>query len=72
MITSYTVKLTRPGRGYRQFLLRGMRQVRGEWALICTTHNVRKLWTALRRRRSRPGDGLRALRDEQKATGNGQ
>jgi hypothetical protein len=60
------------GRGYRQFLLRGMRQVRGEWALICTTHNVRKLWTALRRRRSRPGDGLRALRDEQKATGNGQ
>ena len=60
------------GRGYRQFLLRGMRQVRGEWALICTAHNVRKLWTALRRRRSRPGDGLRALRDEQKATGNGQ
>lgn len=34
------------GRGYRQFLLRGMEQVRGEWALICLTHNVRKLWTA--------------------------
>jgi hypothetical protein len=39
------------GRGYRQFLLRGMWAVRGEWALICTTHNVRKLWTALRRQR---------------------
>jgi hypothetical protein len=47
------------GRGYRQFLLRGMRQVRGEWALICTTHNVRKLWTALRRRH--PGERLQAL-----------
>lgn len=39
------------GRGFRQFLLRGMRKVRGEWALICTTHNVLKLWRALRRRR---------------------
>jgi hypothetical protein len=59
-------------RGYRQFLLRGMRQVRGEWALICTTHNVLKLWTALRRRRRRPGEGVRALRRERKATRNGQ
>jgi transposase len=46
------------GRRYRQFLLRGRRQVRGEWALICTTHNVLTLWTALRRRR--PGERLRA------------
>lgn len=60
------------GRGYRQFLLRGMRPVRGEWALICTTHNVRKLWTALRQRRQRPGEGLRALCDKQKTTGNGR
>jgi transposase len=43
------------GRGFRQFLLRGMRKVRGEWALICTTHNVLKLWRALRRRRQRHG-----------------
>lgn len=47
------------GRGFRQFLLRGMRKVRGEWALICTTHNVLKLWTTLRRRH--PRHGLRAL-----------
>lgn len=60
------------GRGYRQFLLRGMRQVRGEWALICTMHNVLKLWTALRRQRRRPGEGLRALRGEWKATRKGQ
>ena len=60
------------GRRYRQFLLRGMRQVRGEWVLICTTHNVLKLWTALRRRRRRPGDGLRALRVAQKGTGHGR
>jgi hypothetical protein len=60
------------GRGYRQFLLRGMRQVRGEWALICTTHNVRKLWTALRQRCQPPGDGLRALRGAQKGMGHGR
>ncbi len=30
-------------RGFRQFLLRGLDQVRGEWALICTAHNLLKL-----------------------------
>ncbi len=30
-------------RGFRQFLLRGLEKVRGEWALICMTHNIRKL-----------------------------
>jgi len=29
-------------RGFRQFLLRGLRKVRGEWALICMAHNVLK------------------------------
>src|SRR6266436_3769191 len=29
-------------RGFRQFLLRGLKKVRGEWALICMTHNVLK------------------------------
>jgi transposase len=60
------------GRGYRQFLLRGMRQVRGEWTLICSTHNVLKLWTALRRRRQRSGKGLRAVGGSRKAEGNAQ
>ncbi len=55
------------GRGFRQFLLRGLRKVRGEWALICTTHNVLKLWTALRRWRRRPRHGLRALIGSRKA-----
>lgn len=32
------------GRGFRQFLLRGKEKVRGEWSLICTTHNLLKLW----------------------------
>lgn len=35
------------GRGFRQFLLRGLRKVKGEWSLICTTHNLLKLWRAL-------------------------
>src|SRR5260370_681867 len=29
-------------RGFRQFLLRGLEKIRGEWALICTTHNLLK------------------------------
>jgi hypothetical protein len=30
-------------RGIRQFLMRGLEKARGEWALICTTHNILKL-----------------------------
>ena len=33
-------------RGFRQFLLRGLDKVRGEWAMICTAHNLLKLATA--------------------------
>jgi hypothetical protein len=32
--------------GFRQFLLRGVEKVRGEWALVCTTHNLMKLYRA--------------------------
>src|SRR5574340_147863 len=31
------------GRGFRQFLLRGVSQVAGEWRLVCSAHNVLKL-----------------------------
>jgi transposase len=34
------------GRGFRQFLLRGVRKVAGEWSLICTAHNLLKLAAA--------------------------
>lgn len=30
-------------RGFRQFLLRGLEQTRGEWSLICMVHNLLKL-----------------------------
>jgi hypothetical protein len=30
-------------RGFRQFLLRGLTKVQGEWSLICTVHNLLKL-----------------------------
>lgn len=30
-------------RGIRQFLLRGLEKVRGEWAIVCLTHNILKL-----------------------------
>jgi hypothetical protein len=31
-------------RGFRQFLLRGIDKVRGEWSLICLTHNILKFY----------------------------
>jgi len=34
-------------RGFRQFLLRGLDKVRGEWAMICTVHNLLKLAKAI-------------------------
>jgi transposase len=33
-------------RGFRQFLLRGIRKVSGEWGLLCTAHNLLKLAAA--------------------------
>jgi transposase len=32
------------GRGFRQFLLRGLKKVQGEWKLACLTHNLLKMW----------------------------
>jgi hypothetical protein len=36
-------------RGFRQFLLRGFENVRAEWAMVCTAHNLLKLaqWLSL-------------------------
>ena len=31
-------------RGFRRFLLRGYANVQAEWALVCTTHNILKLY----------------------------
>jgi hypothetical protein len=31
-------------RGFRRFLLRGLAKLRGEWRLVCLTHNLLKLW----------------------------
>jgi transposase len=31
-------------RGFRRFLLRGLAQIRGEWRLVCLTHNILKIW----------------------------
>jgi transposase len=31
-------------RGFRRFLLRGLANIRGEWSLVCLTHNLLKLW----------------------------
>ena len=31
-------------RGFRRFLLRGLDNIRGEWRLVCVTHNLLKIW----------------------------
>jgi hypothetical protein len=33
--------------GFRQFLLNGLAKMRGEWRMVCTAYNVRKLWVAM-------------------------
>lgn len=30
--------------GFRQFLLRGLEKVSGEWALVCLGYNIKRLW----------------------------
>src|SRR6266581_4710520 len=37
-------------RGFRQFLLRGKEKVKGEWSLLCLTHNVLRLYAAMQYR----------------------
>ncbi len=32
------------GRGFRQFLMRGLRKMKAEWKLVCLTHNLLKLF----------------------------
>lgn len=32
--------------GFRQFALRGLESMRGEWRFMCTVHNLLKLWRA--------------------------
>jgi len=32
--------------GFRQFVLRGIHKVKGEWALVCLSHNIRRLHAA--------------------------
>ena len=36
-------------RGFRQFLLRGVEKVEREWQLICTGHNLLKLFASLQK-----------------------
>ena len=31
-------------RGFRQFLMRGVEKVKAEWALVCATHNILKMY----------------------------
>ena len=31
-------------RGFRRFCLRGLEKIKGEWRLVCLTHNLLKIW----------------------------
>jgi transposase len=35
---------SKEARGFRRFRLRGLANIRGEWRLVCLTHNLLKLW----------------------------
>jgi transposase len=45
-ITEPVHGLIKQARGFRQFLLRGLSKVQGEFTLVCLTHNLLKLWRA--------------------------
>ena len=32
------------GRGFRRFSFRGLKKSRGEWCVVCLTHNLLKIW----------------------------
>jgi transposase len=34
-------------RGFRQFLLRGLKKIAGQWALVCMTHNILRIYAVL-------------------------
>lgn len=40
--------IIKSARGFRQFLLRGIDNVSGEWSLLCTAHNILKLANRVR------------------------
>ncbi len=35
---------SKAGRDFRRFLLRGLDNIRGEWRLVCVTHNLLTIW----------------------------
>ena len=35
---------SKEGRGFRRFLLRGLKKIRGEWSMVCLGHNLLKIW----------------------------
>ena len=35
---------SKAARGVHRFLLRGLAHIRGEWRLVCLTHNLLKMW----------------------------
>jgi len=48
MIVEPVIGQIKQARGFRQFLLRGFEKVQGEWSLVCTTHNILKLYRLCR------------------------
>ena len=44
VITEPVHGLIKQARGFRQFLLRGLSKVAGEFTLVALTHNLLKLW----------------------------
>jgi len=35
---------SKEARGFRRFLLRGLKKIRGEWSLVGLTQNLLKVW----------------------------
>lgn len=50
---------TKDGRGCERFMRRGKQAADGEWSLLCTTHNLLKLWRRGKAKLARIFEGMR-------------
>jgi hypothetical protein len=42
--------ILKQGEGFRRWIVRGLENVRTQWALVCTAYNLTKLWKAWQER----------------------
>ncbi|PIN79876.1 hypothetical protein COV16_01980 [Candidatus Woesearchaeota archaeon CG10_big_fil_rev_8_21_14_0_10_34_8] len=58
--------------GYRGFLLRGLKKVKGEFNLMCIAHNINKIYNFIKKQKMKLAVALKNIKDEMKIKRNCQ